>query len=357
MQQNSQITADDIADEWAIRSELWIAEAAKPTRKRRRRERNSRPLILTGHGTSLRIEKGTLLIKQGFSHYPQRAETFRYFKGDLELPKLILLMDGSGSISFDVLGWLGEQGVALARIQWSGDPVVFASGAGFIGNPKNLQWQYETQSNEQLRLEFARKLICEKLANSISTLETGISESSSRDKAISKIGELLELLQSISLTGMRDIRGIEGECAARYFEAWQGIEMDWINGGRYPVPESWRSYRSRSSVRADRKARNSKASHPLNALLNYAYAVRLAQLQVQAVVDGFDPFTGIMHHSRADFPAYAYDLIEPERPKVDAAILAFAQCRKFSGADFVLRKNGVCRLSPQLARAVAQALT
>lgn len=129
--------------------------------------------------------------------------------------------------------------------------------------------------------------------------------------------------------------------------------MQWTKASRYPVPDDWQSYRSRSSILTGRKARNWKASHPLNAMLNYAYAVRVAQLQVQAVADGFDPFAGIMHHSRADFPAYAYDLIEPERPKVDAAVLAFAQSRKFSGADFILRKDGVCRLSPQLARAVA----
>lgn len=88
-------------------------------------------------------------------------------------------------------------------------------------------------------------------------------------------------------------------------------------------------------------------------MLNYAYAVRVGQLQVQAVADGFDPYTGIMHHSRADFPAYAYDLIEPERPKVDAAVPDFAQSRNFSRADFILRKDGVCRLSPQLARTAA----
>lgn len=39
--------------------------------------------------------------------------------------------------------------------------------------------------------------------------------------------------------------------------------------------------------------------------------------------------------------------------KVDAAILAFIANRSFSAADFILRKDGVCRLSPQLARVVA----
>jgi CRISPR-associated endonuclease Cas1 len=302
----------------------------------------------------MRIESGALSIKQGFTHYPQRAEHFRFFKGDLKLPRLIMLLDGSGSISFDVLSWLGEQGVALARIQWGGEPIVFASGAGFVANSKKLRWQYETQANEQLRLEFARKLICEKLANSLSTLARHTPESACRDKAISKTRELLELLPSLPLSGMNDIRAIEGECAARYFAAWQGIEMQWTKASRYPVPDDWRSYRSRSSILTGRKARNWKASHPLNAMLNYAYAVRVAQLQVQAVADGFDPLAGIMHHSRDGFPAYAYDLIEPERPKVDATVLEFVAKRSFAAADFIIRKDGVCRLSPQLARAVAE---
>ena len=75
--------SDFIADDWAIRSEFWISESGKSQRKRLTRERNSNPLILTGHGTSLRIENGTLVIKQGFSHYPQKSECHRFFKGDL----------------------------------------------------------------------------------------------------------------------------------------------------------------------------------------------------------------------------------------------------------------------------------
>lgn len=356
MLHDAEIRASGIADEWAIRSEFWLKAAGKSGRKRRVRERNSRPLILTGHGTSLRIENGALSIKQGFTHYPHKPEHFRFFKGDLNLPRMIMLLDGSGSISFDVLNWLGEQGVALARIQSGGKPAVFASGGGFTANSEKLHWQHEARTNEQLRLEFARQLICDKLRNSITTLEGQVPESAYRDKAIAKARESLKLLPSMPLREMNDIRAIEGECAARYFAAWKTIEIQWKAASRYPVPDNWRTYRARSSILTGRKPENWKASHPLNAMLNYAYAVRVAQLQVQAVADGFDPFAGVMHHSRADFPAYAYDLIEPERPKVDAAIIAFAKSRKFSGADFILRKDGACRLAPQLARTVAAAV-
>jgi hypothetical protein len=46
--------------------------------------------------------------------------------------------------------------------------------------------------------------------------------------------------------------------------------------------------------------------------------------------------------------------MEPLRPVVDAAILKFVLAQTFSGADFILRSDGVVRLNPQLARRVAQ---
>jgi len=344
---------DHSADEWAIRSEFWNSESAKSERKRLTRERNSNPLLLTGHGTSLRIENGALTIKQGFSHFPQKQECHRFFKGDLALPRIIVLLDGSGSLSFDVLNWLGKQGTALARIKWNGEIAVFASGAGFAANADKLRLQYELQGDHQRRCEFARSLIRQKLLNSVDMLQSQFEPSPRREIAIAKANSAAICLETEIANDMNSIRSIEGECAVAYFAAWADIEMQWAAQSRHPVPDHWRNFRSRSSILTGRKPRNWKASHPINAMLNYAYAVKAAQLQIQAVADGFDPYTGIMHHSRPEFPAYVYDLIEPERPKVDGVVIAFAQSRKFSGADFVLRSDGVCRLSPQLTRMVA----
>lgn len=343
----------DSNSEWVERSEYWIAESAKPKRKRKVRERNSNPLILTGHGTSLRIEKGTLLIRQGFTHYPQKAQQFRYFKGDLELPRIIILLDGSGTISFEVLNWLGTQGVALARIKWDGTSAIVATGAGFSSNAEKLRWQYELQSNEAKRIEFAKELIARKLLNCAETLQLQFQQSERRDKAIGKSKEGASLLKAGDFTDMQEIRAVEGQSASAYFSVWAEIEMQWKAITRYPIPDNWRTYRSRSSVLTGKKAMNYKASHPINAMVNYAYAVKAAQLEIEAVIDGCDPYAGIMHHPRRGFAAYAYDLIEPERPNVDAAVLEFAQSRTFTGADFILRNDGVCRLSPQLARAIA----
>jgi CRISPR-associated protein Cas1 len=63
-----------------------------------------------------------------------------------------------------------------------------------------------------------------------------------------------------------------------------------------------------------------------------------------------------MHHDRDDGDAFAwvFDMIEPRRALVDAAVLKFVLETPLTGADFVLRTDGVCRLAPQLARHVAK---
>ena len=356
MLENANLQPDDSADEWAIRSELWIAESGKLQRKRRLRDRNSNPLILTGHGTSLRVEGGALVIRQGFTHYPQEREQHRFFKGELTLPPAIILLGGSGSLSFDVLNWLGEQGVALARITGEGGFAVMASGAGFSANSDKLRWQFDMQRDPAKRIDFARELIARKLENSKTTIEGQFPDSEAGERANAKACDAIARLKAGGFSDMNEIRSIEGEAAGAYWRAWVGVEMHWTARTRYPVPDDWHRYRSRSSVLTGHKKKNRKASHPINAMLNYAYAVKAAQLQIRAVADGFDPNAGIMHHYRDDFPSYVYDLIEPERPKVDAVILSFARGRTFSGADFILRKDGACRLSPQLARAVASSI-
>jgi len=65
------------------------------------------------------------------------------------------------------------------------------------------------------------------------------------------------------------------------------------------------------------------AWHPVNAILNYAYAVIQTQVQIKAVADGYGPMLGIMHYDRDGAPAFVFDMMEPERPKVDRAVLAF----------------------------------
>jgi CRISP-associated protein Cas1 len=342
----------ELGDAWAHRNQYWIEEAAHGQRPRRKRERNPHPLILCGHGISLRIEHGALVIRDGFTHYPQQQTTYRFFPRDLDLPTRIMLLDGSGSLSFEVLTWLCQQGVSLARVSWTGEVATVTSGTGYAADPAKLQWQHQTRADQRVRFQFAADIIRQKLVASLETLEH-IQDSRSREVARSKATIGIGRLESGSFADMNDIFAIEGECASAYFAAWHGLEMQWKGLARRPIPSGWQVYSGRSSLATGVKAENRNASHPLNAMLNYAYAVKLAALQVQAIADGYDPTFGIMHNGKRGNPAFVLDLIELERPHVDGAILQMIAEQKFAAADFIIRPNGSCRLAPQLARAVA----
>lgn len=344
------------ADDWAERSEHWIAETSAILPKRRLRQRNPAPLILCGHGISMRIENGALVIRDGFTHYPQQQAKYRYFPRDLDLPTRILLLDGSGTLSFDVLSWLAEQGVALARVKWSGEIATVASGTGYAADRDKLAWQNETRADRAKRLAFAADLIRQKITASIATLEIHFQPSRSQAIAIDKARAGIDRLNTETFDDLNAIFAVEGECASAYFAAWHGMPIAWTGTARRPVPEGWLTYTGRSSLATGVKPENRNASHPANAMLNYAYAVKLAEIQIQAIADGYDPTAGIMHNGKRGSPALILDLIEPQRPRVDAAILSFIRERRFAAADFVIRANGGCRLSPQLARAVARSV-
>jgi CRISPR/Cas system-associated endonuclease Cas1 len=76
-------------------------------------------------------------------------------------------------------------------------------------------------------------------------------------------------------------------------------------------------------------------------------------MRIECVAEGYDPTFGIMHESREGSSAFVFDLMEPERPKVDRSVLEFVKAHKFHAADFVIRMDGVCRLNPAMVRRVA----
>jgi CRISP-associated protein Cas1 len=99
-------------------------------------------------------------------------------------------------------------------------------------------------------------------------------------------------------------------------------------------------------------AGNRNAAHPVHAILNYAYAALESELRIKAVSDGYDPTIGIMHEGGDRSSKFMFDLMEPEGPKVDRAVLDFIKGHVFDPADFVIRGDGVCRLNPEMARMV-----
>ena len=69
---------------------------------------------------------------------------------------------------------------------------------------------------------------------------------------------------------------------------------------------------------------------------------------IRLIAGGYDPARGMLHSSiDPDRHSFVFDMMEPLRPVVDRAVLKFVSEETFSGADFILQQNGVCRLSPE----------
>lgn len=69
--------------------------------------------------------------------------------------------------------------------------------------------------------------------------------------------------------------------------------------------------------------------------------------------DGFD----ITHSGRRNPKALVYEFMEPLRPVVDRQILQFALAHSFTPGDFMITKQGGCRLNPQMAKAAVKAVS
>ena len=184
-------------------------------------------------------------------------------------------------------------------------------------------------------------------------------DSSARAIAIARAEGCINLLRNGRLKSVEDVRMVEAQAAASYFRAWKSISLKWRSLWKHPIPDNWLTIGSRGTLSRAKLATNRNARHPVNAMLNYAYGVLYSKGHIDALVRGFDPRRGIMHHDRDDGDALAmvFDLVEPSRPTVDAAVLKFIQIEPLRPADFVVNSSGVCRLVPGLARAIAAVAT
>jgi CRISPR-associated endonuclease Cas1 len=334
---------------WAERGEYWQEQVDPETEEAifyRRQDR--KPLVLAGHGLRLRIHRGTLVVTHGFTHYPQKTREQRFFPGDPKLPSRIILLSADGSISLDVARWLSEQKVPLVMLDYRGQVVSVLCTETTAADLDLRRAQIEALSNGR-GLLLARSLIERKLTASLSTLET-LPPSAAQESAIDRVALLLHQLREEPPQTIDDLRLLEAWAAISYFAAWRSIELRWKGTGKQPVPPEWR----RIGMRQDfLRRRNRHAHHPVNAMLNYGYAVLESQVRIAVAEVGLDPSIGYLHVCQPGRQALVYDLMEPYRPQVDREVLAFIRSQAFTPRDFVIDAKGVCRLHPELAKTVS----
>jgi CRISPR-associated protein Cas1 len=201
-----------------------------------------------------------------------------------------------------------------------------------------------------LLASLCRSIISRRIEATIITLEKTIPRSDKWEGALKSAYAALSRLEENPPKNISELHTLEANCAASYFRSWVGTPIKWRGTSRRPIPDNWHSIGVRSSPY--HLAGNRNAAHPVDAILNYAYAALESEIRIKAISDGYDPTIGIMHEGSDGSSKFIFDLMEPERPKVDRAVLGFVKDHVFDPADFVIRTDGVCRLNPERARMV-----
>jgi CRISPR-associated protein Cas1 len=339
---------------WAERSVYWLKKSVPKPRRFMRWGKVRQPLILTGHGVRLRVDHGSLLVQDGFTHYPQRQETWRFFPGEWRLPSRIVVVDADGGLTFDALTWLSRHEVPLIQINWRGE-VTNVVGAAKATDPMLLKWQHSAHKNSDA-LQIAKELIRHKIANSVKTLQS-IQKSAATDIAINKLRRELHLLKRKPPSLISTLMGLEGRVGYAYLNALRTHPVRWKGLERSPIPDDWYSIGHRASKVGTVYHPNRNATHPVHAMLNYAYGILESQVRMQVLAAGLDPKIGFLHGSYSNKHGLVYDLMEPLRPIIDRRILCFVQENILHRSDFTIHPNGVCRVNPELSKHLVRQIT
>ena len=210
-----------------------------------------------------------------------------------------VMLFGNAMISTQAMHRCAQEGRAINLMDYGGRFKARVVGP-VCGNVLLRQAQYEAFRDDERAVAIARAIVAGKIKNSYQSVMRAAREAKSEGdaEALRTCGKGLgALLESLPLQKATDnVRGVEGQAAALYFEVF-GLM---ITSG----PDEF-SFR----LRTRRPPRDR-----VNALLSFLYALLTADCTAACEGVGLDPQFGFLHVLRPGRPALALDLMEEFRP-------------------------------------------
>lgn len=289
-------------------------------------------LTLSGYGLRVAVNRGHLVVEDGIG---RQRRTARFSRVRRDLNRLIVI-GHSGVVTFEALRWLHDVGTAFVQIGANGQLIAAAGPVGL--NEPRLRRAQALASQNGVGLAIARELLHDKLDGQIETLRH-LGAFQEAEVAVLSAREALPKASSPA-----DLRVLEANAAAVYWDAWRNIPIHFARRDEPRVPTHWRTFGTRGSLLTGGPR---KAINPANALLNYLYAIVEAEARLAALTVGCDPGLGLLHTDIRSRDSLACDLMEPVRPIVDQFVMDMLSARVFRKDEFFETREGVCRvLSP-----------
>jgi CRISPR-associated endonuclease Cas1 len=296
-------------------------------------------LVADGYGTSLRVLYGRLHIEDGIGPHRRSLVVDRAGSG---LERLVLL-GKTGSLTLEALAWLRAIGAALVHLGPDGALLAHSVPFGYDGHP--IRRAQALAATTGLDVSLACYLIAEKLDGQRANL---VRLRVNDRRAFDGLREALKHAATIE-----DVRLCEAQAAAIYWNAWRAVPLRLRSRDLARIPAHWARYDSRASVLTGAPR---AATNPVNALLNYLYALLESESRLALLAVGLDPTLGVLHADQRNRDSFALDAMEPIRPAVDAFILDLLEERILTSRDFAELSNGICRVRAPLTHELALTL-
>jgi CRISPR-associated endonuclease Cas1 len=257
--------------------------------------------------------------------------------------KRLVIIGADGQVSLAALRWLADQDAAFTMLDRNGK--VLVTTGPVRSYDARLRRAQSMALNNGTAFRLSREIIDRKLAG-----QERVARGALRDETAALVirqyrSELAEVESGDS------IAIIERHAAKVYWSAWRSLTVMFPRKDLPRVPKHWRSFDARfSSLSGSQRL----ASNPVNAILNYLYAILEAETRLAAATLGLDPGVGVMHVDALYRDSLACDLMEPVRPDVDAFVLDWLKREPLSRNAFFEQRDGNCRLMDSLASKLSQ---
>jgi CRISPR-associated endonuclease Cas1 len=290
-------------------------------------------ITLFGYGIQVRVDSGHLILEDGMGANRQYA---RFARAGHGLKRLIVI-GNEGIVSLAALRWLADQNVAFVLIERDGKVVATAGQTQARAVRVRRAQGLALQSGIGIRI--AQHLISVKLEGQEHLVRQKFHESEVAD-AIAEQRSVIGTLENFDA-----IRFVEAQAAALYWSAWRSLKITFPSRDIPRVPAHWQNFTRSSPLTGS----NRLAANPVNAILNYLYAVLEAEVRLSAIATGMDPCLGFLHADTPHRDSLIFDLMEPVRPRIDAFVLDWVSRTALQREWFFELGNGNCRLMAPLA--------
>jgi CRISPR-associated protein Cas1 len=156
------------------------------------------------------------------------------------------------------------------------------------------------------------------------------------------------LIELSRATSVSRIITIEAQAALCYWRAFRSMGLRERKGEN--LPRSWLRFANRN--KGAQFLGNKHASHPINAMLNYAYVVEAGRLAKALSARGLALTIGFVHADKHGRNSLVWDAIEPIRPIIDKRVFSYIASFEFGRADFPQTGASTFRLSRTITGAM-----